>query len=120
MPRQKDHNVIDTKWLFKIKRNPDGSINKCKARYLMREFTQVPGIDFDEMYSPTVLYQVLRVIIVIACLLGLQLHQMDMKTAFLNGIIDKELYIEQPDKFEEHGKLRKDFVCQLNRALYRL
>ena len=86
VPRPKDHNVIDTKWLFKIKRNPDSSINKCKARYFVRGFTQVPGVDFDETYSPTVLYQVLKVIIAIACLLGLQLHQMDMKTAFLNSI----------------------------------
>ena len=56
------------------------------------------------MYSPTVSYQALRVIIAITCLLGLQLHQMDMKTAFLSSIIDKELYIEQPEEFEEHGK----------------
>ena len=78
------------------------------------------GIDFNEMYSPTVSYQALRVIIAIACSLGLQLHQMDMKTAFLNGIIDKELYIEQPEQFKEHSKPRKYFVCQLNKELYGL
>src|ERR1035441_2770566 len=72
------------------------------------------------MYSPTVSYQALRVIIAITCLLGLQLHQMDMKTAFLNGIIDKELFIEQPEGFEEHGKPREDFICKLNKALYGL
>src|ERR1035441_359439 len=94
VPRLKDRKVIDTKWLFKTKCNPDGSINKRKARFLARGFTQVPGIDFDNIYPPTVSYQALRTIIAITCQMKLELHQMDVKTRYLNGEIDKELYIE--------------------------
>ena len=72
---------------------------------------RVLGVDYDKMYSLMVLYQALQVIIALCALLQLKLHQIDVITVFLNGLIDKELYIEQLDSYEELGKPREDFIC---------
>ena len=85
---------------------------------MARVFSQKEGIDYDETFAPMARYTSIRTIIAIASAMGWKLHQMDVKTAFLNGIIEEEVYIEQPEGFIVHGKYSR--VCKLRNALYGL
>jgi hypothetical protein len=118
VPRPKSKDVVSSKWLFKIKHAPDGSIEKYKARFVAHGFSQKEGIDYEETFAPVAKYTSIRTIIALATKMKWKLHQMDVKTAFLNGVIEEEVYIEQPQRFEvEDGKTH---VCNLKKALYRL
>jgi hypothetical protein len=81
-------------------------------------FSQREGVDYEETFAPVARYTSIRVVISIASVLGWQIHQMDVKTTFLNGVIEEEVYIEQPQGFEVHG--RDSHVCRLRKALYGL
>ena len=81
-------------------------------------FSQVEGVDYDETFSLVARYTSIRSMISIATEMGWKIHQMDVKTAFMNGLIQKEVYIEQPLGFEVHG--RESHVCRLKKALYGL
>ena len=89
-----------------------------QARFVARGFSQKEGIDYDETFAPIARYSSIRAIISLASVMGWKLHQMDVKTAFLNGEIEEEVYIEQPEGFELHGK--ESHVCKLKKALYGL
>jgi hypothetical protein len=111
--------VVSSKWLFKIKHIVDGSIEKYKARFVARGFSQKEGNDYEETFAPVARYTSIRTIIALATAkMKWKLHQMDVKTTFLNGVIDEEVYIEQPQGFEVEDK--KTHVCKLKKALYRL
>jgi hypothetical protein len=101
-----------------IKHAVDGSVEKFKARFIARCFTQKEGIDYDETFSPVARYTSIRVIITLASVLGWKLHQMDVKTTFLNGKIEHEVFVEQPYGFVLHNK--DTHVCKLRKALYGL
>ena len=92
--------VIDTRWVFYIKKYIDRSIEKQKARFIARSFMQIPGIDFNETYMPVVSHTAIRILIILATWYKLIIYQMDVKSAFLYGDIDTELYFEQPEIFE--------------------
>jgi hypothetical protein len=96
--------VVTSKWIFKIKHTADGSIYKYKARFVARGFSQTEGVYYEETFAPDARYTSIRSIIAIASVMGRKLHQMDVKTAFLNGVIEEEVYIEQPQGFESHGE----------------
>jgi hypothetical protein len=83
-----------------------------------RGFSQVEGVDYDETFAPVARHTSIRVVNSIAAEMGWKIHQMDVKTAFLNGLIEEEVYIEQPLGFEVHG--RESHVCRLKKALYGL
>ena len=89
VPRPKSKDVVSSKWLFKIKHAADGSIEKYKARFVARGFSQKEGIDYEETFAPVARYTSIRTIIDLAAKMKWKLHQMDVKTAFLNGIIRK-------------------------------
>jgi hypothetical protein len=110
--------VVSSKWLFKIKHVVDGSIEKYKARFVARGFSQKEGIDYEETFAPVARYTSIRTIIALAAKMKWKLHQMDVKTAFLNGVIEEEVYIEQPQGFEVEDI--KSHVCRLKKALYGL
>jgi hypothetical protein len=110
--------VVTSKWIYKIKHAVDGSVEKCKARFVARGFSQVEGIDYEETFSPVARYTSIRTIISLATSMGWRLHQMDVKTTFLNGEIEEEVYIKQPDGFVIHEQ--KSHVCRLKKALYGL
>ena len=103
---------------FKIKHVVDGSIEKYKARFVARGFSQKEGIDYEETFAPIARYTSIRTIIALAAKMKWKLHQMDVKTTFLNGVIQEEVYIEQPQGFEVED--RKTHVCKLKKALYGL
>ena len=109
---------LDLDWLYKIKHDADGSVEKYKARSAARGFTQKEGIDYDETFALVARYTTIRTIISLAAVFGWKLHQMDVKTTFFNGKIEEEVYIEQPEGFVTHGK--KTHVCKLKKALYGL
>jgi hypothetical protein len=110
--------VVTSKWIYKINHAADGSIEKHKARFVARGFSQVEGVDNEETFSPVSRYTSIRTIISLASSMGQRLHQMDVKTTFLNGEIEEKVYIEQPDGFVIHGK--ESHVCRLKKALYGL
>jgi Reverse transcriptase (RNA-dependent DNA polymerase)/gag-polypeptide of LTR copia-type/Integrase core domain/GAG-pre-integrase domain/Domain of unknown function (DUF4219)/Zinc knuckle len=111
-------NVISVKWLYKTKIGSDGKLVKHKARLVVRGFTQEQGVDFDETFAPVARFETIRTILAIAARLKLTVHQFDVKSAFLNGELKEDVYIEQPRGFEIHGK--EEMVYKLNKALYGL
>jgi hypothetical protein len=116
IPKSKD--VVSSKWLFKIKHVADGSIEKYKARFVARGFSKKEGIDYEETFTPMARYTFIKTIIALAAKMKWKLHQMDVKTTFLNGVIEEEVYIEKTQGFEVED--RKSHVCRLKKALYRL
>eukprot|EP00253_Pinus_taeda_P010262 PITA_10262 len=118
VPRPEGKSVVTSRWLYKVKHAADGSIEKFKARFVARGFSQVEGVDYEETFAPVARYTSIRSIISIAAEMVWKIHQMDVKTAFLNGFIQEEVYIEQPQGFEVHGK--ESHVCRLKKALYGL
>ena len=96
--------MVTSKWIYKIKHAADGSVEKYKARFVARGFSQKEGIDYKETFAPVVIYTLIRAIILLASIMGWKLHQMDVKTAFLNGVIEEEVYIEQPEGFIVHDQ----------------
>ncbi|KAJ9561022.1 hypothetical protein OSB04_006182 [Centaurea solstitialis] len=109
---------IGSKWIFKIKRNPDGSISAFKARLVAKGFRQREGVDYFDTYAPVARIGSIRTLIAISTLKGLYIHQMDVKTAFLNGLLKEEIYMEQPEGFVVPGQENK--VCRLVKSLYGL
>ena len=106
------------KWIFKRKMKADGSINKYKARLVIKSYRQREGLDYFDTYSPVTRINSIRMIIAVAALRNLEIHQMDVKTTFLNGDSDEKIYMEQPDGFIASGQEKK--VCKLVKSLYGL
>ncbi|GJT97762.1 retrovirus-related pol polyprotein from transposon TNT 1-94 [Tanacetum coccineum] len=115
----KEKRVISCKWLFKVKDGIPGVESKrYKARYVVRGFDQREGIDFNEVFSPVVRHTSIRVLLSIVALQDLELEQLDVKTTFLHGHLEEEIYVEQPEGFKVPGK--EDHVCRLKKSLYGL
>jgi transposase InsO family protein len=108
-------NAIRNKWVYTIK---SGTEVRYKARLVAKGFTQRPGIDYEETYSPVVRHDSLRAVLAITAAENLEMVQLDVKTAFLNGDLHEELYMFQPTGFEIEGQ--EDLVCRLNKLLYGL
>jgi len=113
VPRAEDKYVVASKWLYKIKHVAYGSIDKYKIRFVARVFSQQEGIDYEDTFSPTVRYTTIHSLTSLETSMGCDIHQMDVKTAFLNGSIDEEVYIEKPLGFEVKG--REAYVCKLKK-----
>jgi hypothetical protein len=118
VPRPEGKFVVTPKWIYKIKHAADGSVEKYRARFVAKGFSQVEGIDYEETFAPVARYTSIRTSIALPASMGWKLHQMDVKTAFLNGEIEEEVYIEQPEGFVIHDE--KSHVCKLKKALYGL
>ena len=116
--RSRDKSVVTSRLLYKVKHASDCSIEKHKARFVACGFSQVEGIDYDETFAPVARYSLIRSILALLAQMGWKIHQMDVKTTFLNGEIEAEVYIEQPEAFETfyHGS----HVCWLKQALHGL
>jgi Reverse transcriptase (RNA-dependent DNA polymerase). len=116
--KPKNRHVIDTRWVFKIKRDEDGNPERYKARLVARGFTQQYGLDYDETFCPVVRFETVRALLALSAAQGLSLHQMDIKTAFLNGEIKEEIFVNQPEGNKARGK--ENMVCRLKKGLYGL
>jgi hypothetical protein len=114
-PRKKP---ITAKWIFKTKRDPSGKISKLKAIIVARGFQQQEGIDYNDVFAPVVRWSTIRAILALAAKYRWDLHQLDVITAFLNGDIHEEIFMEIPEGFL--GSLDPSKVCKVNRALYGL
>ncbi|VVT49819.1 uncharacterized protein SAPINGB_P002459 [Magnusiomyces paraingens] len=110
--------AINSKWVFKVKRKADGSIERYKARLVCIGFSQVEGIDYTETFAPVVRYETVRIVLAIAAQFGFQVHHMDVETAFLNGDLKEDIYMRQPKGFVVKGQESK--VCHLKKSLYGL
>ena len=100
VPRLEGKSVVTSRWLYKVKFAVDGNVEKYKARFVARGFSQIEGVDYGETFAPVARYTSIRSIIALAVEMGWRIHQMDVKTAFLHGEIEEEIYIEQPQGFE--------------------
>jgi hypothetical protein len=96
VPRPKGRKIVGSKWVFRTKRGPDGEIQKYKARVVAQGFTQVEGIDYDETFAPVAKLTSIRTFLALAAELDLEVHQMDVKSAYLNGVLEEEIYMESP------------------------
>jgi hypothetical protein len=111
-------NVIETKWVFHNKQDENGVVTKNKARLVAKGYTQVEGLDFGETYAPVARLEASRILLAFATHHNFKLHQMDVKSAFLNGPISEEVYVEQPPGFEDPQF--PNHIYKLHNALYRL
>jgi hypothetical protein len=114
----KDKKAIGCKWVYKVKHNEDGSVNKFKARLVAKGYAQTYGINYEETYSPVAKMKTVTVIIIMARTKGWSLHQMDVKNAFLHGDLQEEVYREQPPSYVD--QTHPNLVCRLKKALYGL
>jgi hypothetical protein len=114
----KDVNVIGTKWDFKNKQGEDGEIVRNKAHLVAQGFSQVEGLDFGETFAPVAHLEVSRILLAFAASKGFKLYQMDVKCAFLNGVVQEEVYVRQPPGFENLKYPNR--VCKHSKALYEL
>ena len=114
----KGHKPIGVKWVYKTKKNAKGEVEKHKARLVAKGYSQKAGIDYDEVFAPVARLETVRLIISLAAQNRWKIHQMDVKSAFLNGVLEEEVYIQQPPGYEVKGQESK--VLRLKKALYGL
>jgi len=118
VPPNHGKNIIDCKWVYKIKRKADGSIDRYKARLVAKGFKQRYGIDYEDTFSPVVKAATIRLILSIAVSRGWSLRQLDVQNAFLHGVLEEEVFMRQPPGYED--KLKPHYICKLDKALYGL
>jgi len=118
VPKPDDTSIIGTKWVFRNKLDENGTVVRNKARLVAQGYTQMEGIDFDETYAPVARIESIRMLLAFACHKGFKVYQMDVKSAFLNGILEEEVYVKQPPGFED--PINPEYVYKLHKALYGL
>jgi hypothetical protein len=118
VPRAPGTNVVTGKWLFRHKLTSDGSLDCYKAHWVLRGFTQRPGVDYDETFSPIVKFATVRSVLSLALSRDWAIHQLDIKNAFLHDTLTEIVYCSQPTGFVDAD--RPDLVYRLNRSLYGL
>ncbi len=118
VPPPERTNVVGSRWVLKVKRGEDGSVDRFKARLVAQGFSQTKGVDYDEVFSPVVRQTSVRTLLALANAQDYEVHQMDVKTAFLNGVLDCDIYMYQPEGFVDPD--RPEYVCKLQRSIYGL
>lgn len=111
-------NVVSGKWVYRYKLKPDGTLDRYKARWVLRGFSQQQDIDFDETFSPVVKLDSIHTVLSIALHHNWPIRQLDVKNAFLHGHLAETVYAQQPSSFLDPAKA--SYVCRLNRSLYGL
>ena len=116
VPRLEGNSVVTSQWIYKIKHAADGSIEKYKARFVACGLSQKEGIACEDTFAPVARYTSIRSVLALAAVMKWKIHQMDVNTAFLNGVVEEEVYVEQRLGFETHD--RESHVCRLKKAFY--
>ncbi|KAA3481430.1 Retrovirus-related Pol polyprotein from transposon TNT 1-94 [Gossypium australe] len=116
--RPVNRKVIGVKWVYRAKFNTDGSLNKLKAWLVVKGFNQRYGIDYLETFAPMARLDTIKLLVALAAQMKWNVHQLDVKSAFLNGFLEEEIYVEQPQGFQVTG--HEDKVYKLKKALYGL
>ncbi|KAM2708962.1 hypothetical protein EV2_046705 [Malus domestica] len=114
----KGHKAIGVKWVYKTKKNANGEVERYKVRLVAKGYSQRAGIDYDEVFSPVARLETIRLLISLAAQNKWKIQQMDVKSAFLHGVLEEEVYIQQPTGYEIKG--HEDKVLKLKKALYGL
>ena len=118
VPRPKNRSVVGTKWVFRNKTDSDGVITRNKARLVAKGYSQQEGIDYDETFAPVARLEAIRLFLAYAAHKKFKVFQMDVKSAFLNGKLEEEVFVEQPPGFVDSK--HPDYVYRLDKALYGL
>ncbi|GJT81787.1 retrovirus-related pol polyprotein from transposon TNT 1-94 [Tanacetum coccineum] len=118
VPQPKNMTIIRTKWVFRNKLDKNGIVSRNKARLVAQGYNEQEGINYDETYAPVTRLESIRILLAYACTLDFKLFQMDVKSAFLNGFINEEVYVAQPPGFIDFEK--PNHVYKLKKALYGL
>ncbi|KAI3669275.1 hypothetical protein L6452_40503 [Arctium lappa] len=118
VPRPSDKTVIGTKWVFRNKLDEHGTVTRNKARLVAQGYKQEEGIDYDETFAPVARLESIRLFLAYAVYKDFIVYQMDVKSAFLNGKLNEEVYVEQPPRFYDPKYL--NYVYKLDKALYGL
>jgi hypothetical protein len=109
---------IGLKWVFKLKKNAEGVVMKHKARLVAKGYVQKHGIDYDEVFAPVAIIDTVKLLLSLAANRGWEVHHLDVKIAFLNGELEEEVYVGQPEGYAVKGKEKQ--VYKLSKALYGL
>jgi histone deacetylase 1/2 len=118
VPPSPHKNIIDCKWVYRVKHRADGTIDHYKARLVAKGFKQRYGIDYEDTFSPVVKIATIRIVLSLAVSRNWSLRQLDVKNAFLHGVLEKEVYMKQPPGFENPNAPK--YICRLDKALYGL
>ena len=118
VPPPNGKNIVGSRWVFKVKHCENGSVDRFKARLLAQGYSQSEGVDNQEVFSPVVRYTSIRSLLAVANICNWEIHQMDVHTAFLQGELDEEIYMRQPEGYVEQD--RPEYVYKLNKSIYGL
>jgi hypothetical protein len=118
VPPEGIKNIIDCRWVYKVKRKADGSFDRNNARLVAKGFKQRYGIDYEDTFSPVVKAATIRIVLSIVVSRGWTLRQLDVQNAFLHGILEEEVYMRQSPGYE--NKMKPGYVCKLDKAIYGL
>ena len=116
--RPHDKNIIGTKWILKNKLHENGEVIRNKARLVCKGYAQQEGIDFEETFAPIAKLESIRMFLALSSFQKFKVYQMDVKSTFLNGDLEEEVYIEQPEGFILGNEAK--IVCKLRKSLYGL
>ena len=118
VPQPSGVNVVTGKWIFTYKYRSDGSLDRYKAWWVLRGFTQRPGLDYDETFSPVVKPMTVHTVLTLSLSHQWPIHQLDVKNVFLHGHLDETVYCQQPPGFVDPAL--PGHVCLLQKSLYGL
>jgi hypothetical protein len=110
--------IVSSKWVFKKELNATGQVEKFKARLVAKGYSQVKGVDFGDVFSFVLKLNFIRVLMYLGATFDLEIEKMDVKTMFLHGDLEEEIYMKQPKGFVVKGN--KELVCELKRSIYGL